>query len=107
MAFIKFHFYFFQRVVILLGEIIQKENTCLLFFHENSIHEVSRRYLILEYHSCKIQVPKFKQKGNNSKNVQIIHFVINNTISLTAPFQTVAPRGGGGSLLPSSLKIML
>ena len=47
MAFTKFQFDFFK------GEIIQK-NTRLLFFHEESIHEVSRRYLIPEYHSSKI-----------------------------------------------------
>ena len=42
----------------LQGEIIQKKNARLLFFHEESIHEVSRRYLIQEYHSCKISESK-------------------------------------------------
>ena len=37
----------------------------LLFFHEESIHEVSRRYLISEYHSCKISGSKILKKGNN------------------------------------------
>ena len=51
----------FQRAIILQGEIIpkKKKNTCMLFFHEESIHEVSRLYLIPEYH----------KKGNNSKNI--------------------------------------
>ena len=66
MAFTKFHFDFFQKAVILQGEIIPK-NTHLLFFHEESIHEVSRRYLIPEYHSCKISGSKILKKGNNSK----------------------------------------
>ena len=40
---------------------------CLLLFHEESIHEVSRQYLIPEYHSCKISGSKILKKGNNSK----------------------------------------
>ena len=64
----KISFRFFQRAVILLGEIIPpQKNTHLLFFHEESIHEVSRRYLIPEYHNCKISVSKILKKGNNSK----------------------------------------
>ena len=47
----------------------KKENTCLLFFHEESIHEVSRRYLIPEDHRCKISGSKILKKGNNSKNI--------------------------------------
>ena len=43
----------------------KKKNTRLLFFHEESIHEVSRRYLILEYHRCKISGSKILKKGNN------------------------------------------
>ena len=46
-----------------------KKNTRLLFFHEESIHEVSRRYLIAEYHSFKISGSKILKKGNNSKNI--------------------------------------
>ena len=46
-----------------------KKNTRLLFFHEESIHEVSRRYLIPEYHRCKISGSKILKKGNNSKNI--------------------------------------
>ena len=66
----KISFRFFQRAVILQGEIIpKKNNTCLLFFHEESIHEVSRRYLIPEYHRCKISGSKILKKGNNSKNI--------------------------------------
>ena len=45
----------------------KKKNTRLLFFHEESIHEVSRRYLIPKYHSCKISGSKILKKGNNSK----------------------------------------
>ena len=45
----------------------KKKNMCLLFFHEESIHEVSRRYLIPEYHSCKISGFKILKKVNNSK----------------------------------------
>ena len=52
----------------------KKKNTCLLFFHEESIHEVSRRYLIPEYHSCKISGSKILKKGNNSKNIIRIFF---------------------------------
>ena len=38
----------------------------LLFFHEESIHEVSRRYLrIPDYHRCKISGSKILEKGNN------------------------------------------
>ena len=36
---------------------------------EESIHEVSRQYLIPEYHSCKISGSKILKKGNNSKNI--------------------------------------
>ena len=36
------------------------KNKCLLFFHEESIHEVSRRYLIPEYHSCKTSLSKIR-----------------------------------------------
>ena len=46
-----------------------KKNTGLLFFHEESIYEVSRRYLIPEYHSCKISGSKILKKGNKSKNI--------------------------------------
>ena len=35
------------------GDNFKKKNMCLLFFHEESIHEVSRRYLIPEYHRCR------------------------------------------------------
>ena len=70
MAFTKFHFNFFQRAVILQGEITKKKNNKrLLFFHEESIREVSRRYLIPEYHSGKISGSKILKKGNNSKNI--------------------------------------
>ena len=48
---------------------VDVKNTCLLFFHEESIHEVSRRYLIPEYHRCKISGSKILKKGNNSKNI--------------------------------------
>ena len=48
MAFTKISFCFFQRAVILQGEIIWK-NTCLLFLLEESIHEVSRHYLDAPY----------------------------------------------------------
>ena len=51
--------------VLCTGEL--KINMCLLFFHEESMHEVSRRYLIPEYHSCKISGSKILKKGNNSK----------------------------------------
>ena len=53
-----------------------KKNTRLLFFHEESIHEVSRRYLIPEYHSCKISGSKILKKGNNSKNIIRFFFSI-------------------------------
>ena len=52
---------------------IQK-NISQLFFHEESIHEVSRRYLIPEYHSCKIAGSKILKKANNSKNVICFFF---------------------------------
>ena len=45
------------------------KNTRLLFFHEEFIHKVSRRYLIPEYHSCKISGSEILKKGNNSKNI--------------------------------------
>ena len=64
MAFTKFHFIFFQRAVILQGEIIKK-NMHLQFFKEESIHEVLRRYLTPEYHSCKTSGSKILKKGNN------------------------------------------
>ena len=65
----------FQRAIILQGEIIpKKKNTRLLFFHEEFIHEVSRRYLIAEYHSCKISGSKILKKGNNSKYIIHIFF---------------------------------
>ena len=51
------------------GDNSPPKNTCLLFFHEESIHEVKRRYLIPEYHSCKISGSKILKKGNNSKNI--------------------------------------
>ena len=53
---------------------IKIKNTCLLFFHEESIHEVSRRYLIPEYHSCKISGSKILKKGNNSKKYHMNFF---------------------------------
>ena len=59
MAFAKFHFDFFQRALILQGDIIKKKNTRLLFFHEESIHEVSRRYLIPDTIVAKFPGPKF------------------------------------------------
>ena len=56
------------KAVILQGEIIpKKKNTRLLFFHEESIHEVSRRYLITEYHSCKISGSKILKQAITQK----------------------------------------
>ena len=57
------------------GDNSKKKKYCLLFFHEESIHEVSRRYLIAEYHSCKISGSKILKKGNNSKNIIIFFFI--------------------------------
>ena len=45
------------------------KNMRLLFFYEESIHEVSRRHLIPEFHSCKISGSKILKKGNNSENI--------------------------------------
>ena len=67
-TFYKISFRFFQRAVILQGEIIPKKKYVSAIFHEESIHEVSRRNLIPEYHSCKISGSKILKKGNNSKN---------------------------------------
>ena len=54
------------------------KNMCLLFFHEESIHEVSRRYLIPEYHRCKSSGSKILKKGNNSKkyHMNFFHFFV-------------------------------
>ena len=71
MAFTKFHLNFFQRAIMLQGEIIPKMR--LLYFLEESIHEVSRRYFIPEYHSCKISGSKIL---NNSKNIILFFFSI-------------------------------
>ena len=51
MAFIKFYTFVCQRAVILQGERIQgkPKKSRQLFFHEESIHEVSRRYLNAQY----------------------------------------------------------
>ena len=84
MAFTKIHFDFFQRAVILQGEIIKK-NMRLPFFHEESIHEVSRRYLIPEYHSCKIAGSKILKKGNNSKNIKCFFSIFRQVFYLSSP----------------------
>ena len=48
--FLKFHPFVCQRAVILQGGIIQrKPKIFVIFFHEESIHEVSRRYLDTPY----------------------------------------------------------
>ena len=74
-------FQFFQRALILQGEIIKKKYTCLLFFHEESIHKVSRQYPIPEYNSCKISGAKILKKGNNSKKyMNFFHFFIKYSI---------------------------
>ena len=62
----KSSFQFFQRAVILQGEIIKK-NMHLLFFHEEYIHEVSRRYLSPEYHRCKISGSKILKRAITKK----------------------------------------
>ena len=51
MAFTKFHTFVCQRAVILTrGENSGKtKKSCQLFFHEESIHEVSRRYFNAPY----------------------------------------------------------
>ena len=51
MTFTKFYTFVCQRAVILQGEGIQgkPKQSCQLFFHEESIHEVSRRYLNAPY----------------------------------------------------------
>ena len=51
MAFTKFNTFVCQRAVILQGGRIQgkPKKSCQLFFHEESIHEVSRRYLKGQY----------------------------------------------------------
>ena len=85
----------FQRAVILQGEIIKK-NTCLLFFHEESIHGVSRRYLIPEYQSCKISGSIILKKGNNSKNIIcfffqfFIKYSIHHSLSADTSFKFLA-----------------
>ena len=58
---------------------------CLLFFLEESIHEVSRQYLIPEYHSCKISVSKIYKKGNNSKISYTFFFQFYTTYSIHHP----------------------
>ena len=63
------------------------KNTHLLFFHDESIHEVSRRYLIPEYHSCKISGSKMLKKGNNSKNVILFFFNFSSNILFIIPYQ--------------------
>ena len=68
MAFTRFHFDFFNSSKgrnFTRGDNSKKKkkNTRLLFFHEESIHEVSRRYLIPEYHSCKISGSNILKKG--------------------------------------------
>ena len=61
---------------------------CLLFFYEESKHEVSRRYLIPEYDSCKISVSKIYKKGNYSKKYHMIFFLQFSTdILFTIPYQ--------------------
>ena len=67
------------------GDNSKKKNMCLLFFHEESIHEVSRRYLIPEYHSCKISGSKILKKGNNSKNIYDFFFQFFDKYSIYHP----------------------
>ena len=85
----KFSFRFFQKAVILQGEIIRKKerNTSRLFFHEESIHEDSRRYLIPEYHSCKITVSKIYKKDNKSKISYDFFFNFSLKILFIIPYQ--------------------
>ena len=83
----KISFRFFQRAVILQGEIIPPKNMCLLFFHEEAIHEVSRQYLIPEYHRCKISGSKILKKGNNLKKYHMIFFYFLSNILIIIPYQ--------------------
>ena len=61
------------------------KNTRLLFFHEESIHEVSRRYLIPECHRCKISGSKILKKGNNSKNILWIYSFLHQIFYSSSP----------------------
>ena len=53
-----------------------KKNTRLLFFHEESILEVSRQYLIPEYHSCKISGSNFFLKRAITQKISYEFFSI-------------------------------
>ena len=62
-----------------------KKNMRLLFFHEESILEVSRRYLIPEYHSCKISGSRILKKGNNFKKYHEFFSIFRQIFYLSSP----------------------
>ena len=66
-----------------------KKNMRLMFFHEESIHEVSRRYLIPEYHSCKISGSKISKKGFFSF---FIKYPIHHPLSADTSFKFLAKK---------------
>ena len=69
------------------GDNSKKKKYMSAISHEESIHEVSRRYLIPEYHSCKISGSKILKKGNNSKNIIRIFFNFSSNIPFIIPYQ--------------------
>ena len=69
MAFTKFHLIFSKGRNFTRGDHLEKKNMCLLFFHEESIHEVSRRYLILQNFSV-----QNLEKGQKLKIFHMIFF---------------------------------
>ena len=76
---------------MLQREIIRK-NMHLLFFHDESIHEVSRRYLIPEYHSWKMSVSKIYKKGQLLKIIIwfSFYFFTNHPLSADTSFKFLA-----------------
>ena len=98
LSLILFEIWHLQNFILIFSKgrnFSKKKNMRLLFFQEESIHEVSRRYLILEYHSCKISGSKVLKKGNNSKNIMnffqfFIKYSIHHPLSADTSFKFLA-----------------
>ena len=82
MAFTKFHLDFFQRAVILQGEIIRKKNTHLLFFMKFQEY-ISFRNIIV----AKFQGPKFRKRAITQKISYNFFFNFSSNILFIIPYQ--------------------
>ena len=93
---IRFHPYFFQSAITQeRGKILTRKKCCQLFFHEKTIHEISKPYhaqfksYAMHQKVCNVKMPKFT-KGHNSRNIFRIYLKVNQVIFSSLPIYSLS-----------------